>query len=164
MEIARLRDAVKLVRSHRGESDPSCTDLLRSSPGHRPRGRRRDGSGVRFHASARDPTAIAVTPDGQRIFVSHTDRDGLTVLDAATLGHRGDDPMDRPQEITITPDGLTAYISVPGEDLLRVLSLASLEVVESPRRRHAERSGDRRQPVIEGPVPAFRAWRPAPPS
>lgn len=77
------------------------------------------------------PTAIAVTPDGQRILVSHTDSDGLTVVDATTLDIVETIPMDRPQEIAITPDGLTAYITVPGEDLLRVFSLASLEVVES---------------------------------
>lgn len=77
------------------------------------------------------PTAIAVTPDGQRILLSHTNDDGLTVVDATTLDIVKTLPMDRPQEIVITPDGLTAYIAVPGEDLLHVFSLVSLEVVES---------------------------------
>ena len=80
-------------------------------------------AGARRSASARDPQAIALTPDDRTAFVvnagsdtRHPDRHGDPPARAPI--RVGDDP----RAIAITPDGATAYVANSGSDTVTPIS------------------------------------------
>jgi len=84
----------------------------------------------------RTPTMVAVSPDGQRAYVSLFGERGLAVLDAESVESGRMQVIDvipvgeRPAQVAVTPDGRFILVPCEGPGALYVISSESHEVVE----------------------------------
>lgn len=86
--------------------------------------------GEPFSATVPVPQKIAITPDGRRLFLSHSGGEKVTVLDAAS-GQPVGSPIavgEAPAGIAITPDGRFAYVANNNSGTVSVIDIASHQV------------------------------------
>ena len=78
------------------------------------------------------PIAVALSPDGSRLFVANAGSDDVSVVDLSTnqgVGHL--DVGANPRGIAIAPDGSRAFVNNALDGTLSVIDTASLTVVET---------------------------------
>ena len=80
------------------------------------------------------PTAIAITPDGTRAYVTSSAEDRVYIIDTATNTVSGlAIPVgNNPQGIAITPDGSRAYVANADDDTVSVIDTETNMVIGSP--------------------------------
>lgn len=77
-------------------------------------------------------SAIAVTPDGSRIWVVNPDSNTVTAIDAVTESVLAEVPVGRePRTLAITPDGSKVYVACMGESRVDVITSATLSVAHT---------------------------------
>lgn len=85
-------------------------------------------------AAVYDPDEIAVTPDGDKAYVSDSRSGGVTAVDVAggqSLGKVA--PVDfRPVNLAVSPDGASLYAARSGADAITVWNTATDAVVGQP--------------------------------
>jgi YVTN family beta-propeller protein len=87
---------------------------------------------VRTISVDQKPVALAVSPDGKRVYVPSHDARAIDIIDVATnaLVQRVDVPPN-PHWIRFTPDGKFAYIADHESNVLSVLDTASHTVIKT---------------------------------
>lgn len=79
---------------------------------------------------AQQPNGIAVTPDGQRVYVSSFLTDSVAVIDAATRAVVGSIPVGvEPVGVAVSPDGARIYVANRGSNSVSVIDRATDAVV-----------------------------------
>jgi YVTN family beta-propeller protein len=79
---------------------------------------------------AQQPNGIAVTPDGQRVYVSSFLTDSVAVIDAATRAVVGSIPVGvEPVGVAVSPDGARIYVANRGSNSVSVIDRATDVVV-----------------------------------
>lgn len=78
------------------------------------------------------PTGVAVTPKGDRVYVADNQRNLLIVLDASSNAVLSTVALpDGPWGVTVTPDGSRVYVASNRANVVSVLDATSLAVVGS---------------------------------
>ncbi len=73
-----------------------------------------------------DPTAIALTPNGNTAYVVNSGSDSVTPIDTHTRRAGGAIPVgSNPRAIALTPDGRTAYVANSGSDTVTPIATAT---------------------------------------
>ncbi len=87
------------------------------------------------------PFGLALSPTGNRLYVSNSQADSVSVIDLATLQvtatwsltSPGDSQVRTPRELAVSPDGSRLYVSNQGAGTVSVLDTATGQVVaETP--------------------------------
>ena len=77
-------------------------------------------------------SAIAVTPDGARVWVVNRDSNSVSVLDTVTSALLAETPVGRePRTLAITPDGAKVYVACLGSNRVDVLDGATFALLRS---------------------------------
>lgn len=80
------------------------------------------------------PHALALTPDGKKLYVANLTKDRISIVDAETHEYVDDIILDQgtePMEATISPDGNYLYVSGMGNNKLIVIDTKTQQVVTS---------------------------------
>ena len=76
------------------------------------------------------PWALAISPDGETVYVVDRASGMLVVMDAQTQTIRTSVPVGaEPGQVALSPTGLYAYVSVTSTDEVAVVDTSRLEVV-----------------------------------
>jgi len=80
------------------------------------------------------PHALALTPDGKKLYVANLTKDRISIVDAETQEYVDDIILDQgtePMEATISPDGNYLYVSGMGNNKLIVIDTQTEQVLTS---------------------------------
>jgi YVTN family beta-propeller protein len=78
------------------------------------------------------PKGVAITPDGQKVYIANTLHSSLSVLDAGSLATLTTIPLSgNPEYVTITMDGSTAAVAMSGVEDVAFVDVVSDTVVAS---------------------------------
>ncbi|MCP4248715.1 MAG: beta-propeller fold lactonase family protein [bacterium] len=78
------------------------------------------------------PVNLAVSPDGERLFVVCQRADSLAIVNTATGRVHSEIPVGRrPDDVAVSPDGARLYVTNRLEDSVSVIDVANEEVVQT---------------------------------
>lgn len=78
------------------------------------------------------PTAVAVTPDGTRAYVTNSVSDTVSVIDTATNTVDGTPiPTEDPIGVAVTPDGSRVYVTNEAIDKVTVFDTADNSILDT---------------------------------
>lgn len=86
------------------------------------------GKRTRVLAAGSDPETFAVSPDGERLYVSNEDAGAVSAVPVNGGAVRSAKVGDQPEGVAVTPDGRTLYVACEGSDYVAMLDAATLRV------------------------------------
>jgi len=84
---------------------------------------------VRDYVAGTDPECVAVSPNGQRLYLSNEDAGTASIIDTASGRHRGTLVVGtEPEGVTASPDGKWVYVTAETSNVLTVIDAKKEQV------------------------------------
>jgi PQQ-dependent catabolism-associated beta-propeller protein len=112
---------------------------------------------VRFYAGGTDPESVAVSPDGQRLYLSNEDAGTASILDLASAKTRATLVTGtEPEGVAASPDGKWVYITAETSNTITVIDAkkekVAANILVDPRPRYSVFSRDSKHAWISAEI------------